>query len=438
MIDANIQIILELKRFLKECKEQRFFINGKNAFTKNRKLPFERTVLLILNMLKRSLSIEINEFFETLKLNISCSKSAFVQQRLKLKHDFFMWWNVVLVESFYCNHHEKIKRWQGYRLMAVDGSTAYLINTPELKDYFGMHFNQHTGTTMGRIMGIYDVLNEIMVTSHLFPIEYSERKIINSWIPFYEPDMLFLYDRGFPGYATIYLHNVQEKEIKFVMRCKNNFNEDVALFSAGNEKETIIELAPSYKAIKELHKYGYIVTKQDKIKIRLIKVILNTGEVEILMSNLTDKQLYPEEIFNNLYFKRWGIETSYGIQKNSLQLESFSGQKVETILQDFYATILLVNLQSIISKQCEKDIKLHTKHRKHQYKVNRNVAIGTMKHRIVKLFFYTHPKIILEELEKIFLRHLEPIRPNRTYERTTKSKRLIGKYQTLTNYKRAI
>ena len=97
-----------------------------------------------------------------------------------------------------------------------------------------------------------------------------------------------------------------------------------------------------------------------------------------------------------------------------------------------------MNLQSIIGKQCEKDIKLQTKHRKHKYKVNRNVAIGTMKHRIVKLFFYTKPKIILEELEKIFLRHLEPIRPNRTYERTTKSKRLIGKYQTLTNYKRAI
>ena len=250
--------------------------------------------------------------------------------------------------------------------------------------------------------------------------------------------MLFLYDRGFPSYTTIYLHMEQEKEIKFVMRCRNNFNKDVALFSAGSKKEKIIELAPSYEAIKELYKHGFIVTKQDKIKIRLIKVILDTGEIEILMSNLMEKKQYPKAIFKELYFMRWGIETSYGSQKNSLQLESFSGQKTETILQDFYATILLANLQSIISKQCEPDIKLQTEHRKHQYKVNRNVAIGTMKHRIVKLFLEMAPRSMLEELKNIFLKHLEPIRPNRKYDRNTKCRRLKGKYQTLTNYKRAI
>jgi hypothetical protein len=438
MIDANISIIEDLKFFLQESIKLRFFINGEKSFTKKRKLTFERTVLLILNMLKRSLSIEINEFFETLTLNTSCSKSAFVQQRLKLQHNFFMWWNVVLVESFYRHYHERIKRWQGYRIMAVDGSTAYLINTPELKNCFGTQVNQHTAITMGRIMGIYDILNEITVASHLLPIRYSEKEIINSWIPFYESDMLFLYDRGFPSYTTIYLHMEQEKEIKFVMRCRNNFNKDVALFSAGSKKEKIIELAPSYDAIKELYKHGYIVTKQDKIKIRLIKVILDTGEIEILMTNLMDKKQYPEAIFKKLYFMRWGIETSYGLQKNSLQLESFSGQKAETILQDFYATILLANLQSIISKQCEPDIKLLTEHRKHQYKVNRNVAIGTMKHRIVKLFLEMAPRSMLEELKNIFLRHLEPIRPNRKYDRTNKCRRLKGKYQTLTNYKRAI
>ena len=196
-------------------------------------------------------------------LNISCSKSAFVQQRLKLHCNFFMWWNVVLVESFYHHHSERNKRWQGYRIMAVDGSTAYLINTPELKNCFGTQINQHTAITMGRIMGIYDVLNEITVTSHLLPIRYSEKEIVNSWIPFYESDMLFLYDRGFPSYTTIYLHMEHEKEIKFVMRCRNNFNKDVALFSAGSKKEKIIELTPSYDAIKELYKHGYIVTKQN-------------------------------------------------------------------------------------------------------------------------------------------------------------------------------
>ncbi len=438
MLDANVKIIEDLKLFLKSCKEKRLFTKDEKAFTKDRKLPYERTVAVIINMLKRSLSVEIDEFFDIIDSDIHCSKSAFVQQRLKLLHDFFMWWNVEQVESFYHHYKDKIKRWQGYRVMAVDGSCGYLINTPEIIDYFGTQVNQSTAVAMGRIMSIYDVLNEITVTSHLLPISFSEKEIINNWIPHYESDMLFLYDRGFPSYTTIYLHMAQEKEIKFVMRCRNNFNNEVIAFVAGKTKSKIVEFTPNESAIKELRKHGYIITKETKIKVRLVKVLLDTGETEILITNLYNKQLYPTVLFKQIYFMRWGIETNYDTHKNILQLELFSGHKVETILQDYYATIFVANLQSIISKQCELEITLRTKHRKHQYKVNRNVAIGTMKHRIVKLFLNRKPRDILEELEKIFLRHIEPIRPDRKCKRYCKTRRLKGKYQTFTNYKRAI
>jgi hypothetical protein len=291
---------------------------------------------------------------------------------------------------------------------------------------------------MGRIMSIYDVLNEIIVASHLLPIRFSERAVTNSWIPYYEPDMLFLYDRGFPSYTAIFLHMKQEKEIKFVMRCQNNFNNEVRTFVTGKRKSKMVEFAPDDSAIKELRKHGYIVTKQTKIKVRLVKVLLDTGETEILVTNLCDKQCYPTVLFKQIYFMRWGIETNYDTQKNILQLESFSGHKAETILQDYYANIFVANLQSIISKSCESEIKLRTKHCRHQYKINRNVAIGTMKHRIVKLFLSKKPRDILEELKEIFLRHIEPVRPNRNYIRSAKTKRINGKYQTFTNYKRAI
>lgn len=438
MLDANIRIIEDLKLFLKICKDERLFTVDEKAFTKNRKLTYERTVALITNMPKRSLSIEIDEFFELLDIGLNCTKSAFVQQRVKLLYDFFMWWNVALAESFYYNYKDTIKRWQGYRIMAVDGSSCYMINNPEVKDFFGTQVNQSTAIAMGRIMGIYDVLNEIMVVSHLFPIRFSEKAIINKMVPYYESDMLFLYDRGFPSYTTIYLHMEQEKEIKFVMRCRSNFNKEVEAFVAGSKKNKIAEFTPNESAIKELQQHGYIVTKQTKIKVRLVKVYLDTGETEILITNLHDTKLYPTASFKQIYFMRWGIETDYDKQKNILQLEIFSGHKVETIFQDFYANMLIANLQSIISKQCESEITLRTEHRKHKYKINRNVAIGTMKHKIVKLFLNNEPREILLELGNIFLRHIEPFRPDRKYKRSCKSRRLKGKYQTFTNYKRAI
>ena len=166
--------------------------------------------------------------------------------------------------------------------------------------------------------------------------------------------------------------------------------------------------------------------------------MLNNGVIEVLMTNLYHEQRYPIKIFKELYSKRWGVETHYGVQKNTLQLESFSGHKVNTILQDFYASIFIGNLQCIISKQCDKIIIEKTAHRKYRYKVNRNVAIGLMKNRIVKLFIDEKTKVILMELERLFARHLEPVRLDRKYLRTFKNKRLKGKYQTWTNYKRAI
>lgn len=439
MTSTNIKIIGELKTFISTIKEEKYFFSSEKDFSKDRKLPFERTVYLLINMLKKSLSIELNEFFETIdQPDKCCSKSAFSQQRQKLDYQFFSWWNAILVSSFYYHYKSKIKRWREYRLVAVDGSTEYLINQPEVVSYFGTQVNQSTSVAMGRIVSAYDVLNEITISSQLHPITRSEQQVAQSWIPHYESDMLFLYDRGYPGFTTIYLHLHQEKEIKFVIRCKEDFNKQVEAFAKSNVSSKIIELKAKANAVKELKKHGYKIMLDTSIKVRLVKVKLDNGTTEILMTNLYHEQRYPLTIFKELYFKRWAVETNYNVQKNIMQLESFSGHKVNTILQDFYASVFIGNLQSIISKQCDKKLIDYTSHRKYRYKINRNIAIGLMKNRVVKLFITKEIKELLLELEKLFLKHLEPIRPGRKYQRTVKNKRFYGKYQTWTNYKRAI
>lgn len=443
MISINIKIIEELKEFLYKVKDDDkwriLFTNSEKAFTKNRKLPLEKLVLLIINILKKSLSVELHEFFDIIgQGKLVCSKAAFCLQRVKLKYDFFCWWNVQLVNSFYHYHKENLKRWRGYRIVAVDGSTEYLINKPEVIDYFGVQSNQSVSVAMGRILSYFDVLNDITISAHLLPVRFSEQEIVNSCISCYEADMLFLYDRGFPSFTTIYLHLNQEQELKFIMRSRNNFNSEVIAFNQSRSKSKIVEFKANDNAVKELEKHGYKITIGTKIKVRLVKVFLDNGTIEILITNLYNEQEYPVKIFKNLYFKRWGIETNYNTQKNTLQLESFSGQKVITILQDFYASIFIGNLQSIISKQCETKIDATNSHRKYRYKVNKNVSIGMMKNRIIFLFMSRNPEQILQELENLFARSLEPIRPNRKYKRVIKCKRANGKYQTLTNYKRAI
>ena len=71
---------------------------------------------------------------------------------------------------------------------------------------------------------------------------------------------------------------------------------------------------------------------------------------------------------------RWEIETTYGKQKNQLQMEIFSGHKVICIEQDYAAGLFVANLQSIIVKQCEEKVKEISVSRCYEYKINRNVS----------------------------------------------------------------
>lgn len=444
MIEANIKIIEELKSFIEfvrtEPKIRQLFTNGEGAFSRDRKLPLPKVVTLISNFLKRSLSIELREFFDILEEpEKACTKSAFCLQRVKLKPDFFQLWNQNLVNGFYKHYGDNVKRWKGFRLLGVDGSTNYLYNKPELIDYFGTHTNQHAQVQipMARIMQIQDVLNEIIVWGDIYPIAKSEQQIMNENVNRLFADSLTLFDRGFPSFTLMYLMQNQEEMQHFLMRCRKNFCKEVKAFLRGRKTSKIVELKPNANAIAELKKHGYIVTKDTLIKVRMVKVKLSTGETEVLLTNLYDRKLYPEQDLKDLYFMRWKVETSYAKQKNQLQMEIFSGQKVICVKQDYYATIFISNLQSLIEKQSDKFVEEISANRKYDYKINKNVSWGAMKNNIVKLFLWENTKDILLYLQNVFEKNVEPVRPNRNPKRQWKSKRLKGKYQTVTNYKRA-
>jgi hypothetical protein len=443
MVETNIKIIEELKEFLRiintDSEIRKHFVTKASDFTRKRKLTYDRTVFLILNMLKRSLSIEIQDFFEScIPTALSCTKSALTIQRKKLNPFFFEFWNSLLVECFYSYYGEKVKKWNGFLLIAVDGSTAYLVDKEPVKAHFGTHGNHFAQAPMAGVMKFYDVLNKIVVFSKIYPIKIGEKTIVGEYIEKLPEESLSLYDRGFASFSLMYLLIHQEKTKHFVIRCKQGFNKEVTQFMQSTAKDLIIDLGPNDRAIHKMKEYGYVVFKDTKIKIRMVKVVLNTGEIEVLLTNLYDPEVYKTDTFKTLYFMRWGIETSYGCDKNVLQLEQFSGHTVWSIKQDFYATTFVSNLQSIIEKQCEPYLTIKNESRKYNYKINKTLSIGSMKNKIVTLFITEDPKTILLKLQKLFEKHLEPIRPERNYARRKSKIRKNGKFKTLTNYKRAI
>jgi len=429
MVEANVKIMEDLQSYLNVCCEESEIRNKFTAkasdFSRTRKLPMQRVALLVLNFLKRSLNVEIKEFFEKALCEgkVSCSKGAFCLQRLKLKPSFFFLWNQILTGSFYEHYENEVKRWKGFRLLATDGSMIYLLNKPSLRSYFGAQNNQHGDRVMARAMQVEDVLNHVTVFGNIFPIRVSEQSVAYRLAETYPLDSLLLFDRNFASYALMYLLINQEQSRHFVIRCKTirSFNE-VASFLHSHKTSKVVRLYASQRSTRILSELGYKVNSETAITIRMVKIKLPNGETEVLLTNLIDERKYSVEEIKELYGLRWRIETKYFKQKNQMLLEEFSGHSVCSVQQDYFANVFVSNLHSVIEKQCDVHLFLLDEKRKYRYQINQSASLGLMKNMIVKLLFRRNEIVsILLALQRAFERFLEPERNGRISPRIRKN-----------------
>lgn len=133
-------------------------------------------------------------------------------------------------------------------------------------------------------------------------------------------DNLYINDRGYPS-KELFVEMIDSGRF-FLMRVRRKFNKDFDLVS---KKESV----------------DFSYNNKD-YTVRVLNITLDSGEKEILVTNLPKKHLKYKEA-GGLYFKRWAIETKFNSLKNKLQLENFSGRRVVTTYQDFWAKLDLAN-----------------------------------------------------------------------------------------------
>ena len=392
---------------------------SKKHFTRTRKQTFSTTLLFMMNFLKKSLSLEIENFVKHVKFfignnKLECfSKSAFVQCRNKINPEVFKHLNNKLIDEFYTDNDASIKLWKGFRLLSVDGSRMTLPNTEELKNEYGQSKNQNpsSGVVQARSSVLYDVLNNYVLDGKLTPLSVGELTSAIEHLEYTKPKDLVIYDRGYPSFQLIFEH--YRRNIDFVIRAKKDFNNEIIAFYASGDITKTVQIFPGKNTKISDKPYNY----QTYQMVRLVRVELPNGESEILITSLLDGKKYPSKIFKNLYFQRWGVEKFYDEFKNKLKAEHFSGYSKHSILQDFYVALFVSNIQSLIVGEINEELHNNTK-TKYAYKVNNNLSYGLLKDRIVTLFYSdTKTEIIFSELKELFKKHLIPIRHHRKFER---------------------
>jgi hypothetical protein len=168
-------------------------------------------------------------------------------------------------------------------------------------------------------------------------------------------------------------------------------------------------------------------------------VELKTGEVEVLLTTLTDKKRYGHEHFGSLYNKRWGIETAFFTIKSLFQLSNFSSIKPDLCWAEIYSHFILYNIQTASFKPLKKQIKAVNKRRILDYQTNRNVSAGLLKRYLIRFMLDDQEDVEAQILryQLQVMRSLEPIRPNKNKVRKRRHMRGSERHSPEKNDSRA-
>lgn len=384
-------------------------------FSRQRILTFCTVILFLVNMVKRALQDELDEYFKVLGAGQVAervvSKSAFSQARKKLKHTAFIELNQSQVAYYY--EHFAPERWQGWRLLAVDGALCDIPDTPLLREHFGFWGSRHgSGWVKGRQSQLFDVLNQITVDAYLGPKSEGEREMLTRHLAQIRANDLLLLDRGYPAFWLFAA--ILEHDGHFCARVKANYNKQTGQFLQSGALEQLISLTPTRQA------RSICQTKQlstEPLTLRLIRVDLSDTEVEVLITSLLETEIYPHSIFADLYNHRWPIEEDYKLILSRFELENWTGLSKEAIYQDFYATIFTKNLATILALPAQQTVDQQTVSRKYRYQLNMTNLVSKLKDTVVYLFT-DHPlPSLLNSWWSLIIQTIEPVRPNRSFPR---------------------
>ncbi len=264
-----------------------------------------------------------------------------------------------------------------------------------------------------RLSKAQDVLNKITIDTHLSPLSIGEHSLAKRHLEKCWNNDILLLDRGYPGFKLFL--DIKNIGADFCAQLAVSNWKVAKELVKSQEKEIIIEIKPSKNLIRKHKAEGLDYAP---IKCRFIKIELDSGEQEVLITSLTDKEKYPYKYFKKLYHLRWYVEESFKKIKHVLLLENFSGKFPLAIQQDFHAKTIYENFTSILSFDIDKKISANkNKNNKYKYQINYINAFTRFKEFFISLFYDTTINELIILLRIRFLNEISPIRPNRKYLR---------------------
>lgn len=425
------QILLsEIKKVSDRADE--FCLNPGKCFVRKRKLSFETVIRGIIGMESKSLTNELIDMFDSSPEMPSAS--AFVQQRSKIKPDAFK----TIFESF--TSKITTKKSDTLRILAVDGSDVQIATNPGDSTSYHPGSNGQKPYNLLHLNALYDLEHHIYTDAVIQGrLNWNEHSALQEMVDRSDiSKALVVADRCYESYNN--MAHIQEKGWYFLIRIKDGkngikqgldlpdsdeFDEKINLqLTRKQTKETkeLFKRKNYYKFVPSTTSFEYLPLKSKKndpavfyeLNFRIVRFKVTDELYETVLTNL-DKDVYPPEKLRELYASRWGIETSFRDLKYTIGLLHFHSKKVDYILQEIFAGLIMYNFSELITSH----VVIEKGSRKYEYKINFSVAVHICRDFLLSI---NNPP----DVELLIARYVLPIRPGRSRPREMKVKQAIS------------
>lgn len=393
-----------------------YSVDPEKDFTRNRKLPFDKVLSLLISMGGHTMRDELMDHF-------GCTPSmasvpAFVQQRSKIMPEALEF----LFHQFTASCG-KPRLYKGHRLLAVDGSDLQISPNPSDPDsYFPGTLGQAHYSLL-HMNALYDLLSrtylDVLIQKPRAANEIGAMIQMAERSPITEP-VIVLADRGYESYNN--LAHLERRGWKYLIRIKES-NGILAGFKVSLNQEFdmpahIILTRKQTKAVKQAMKdhpglyrifpshcvFDFLDLHENPfypMDFRIVHFRLSENSFETVITNL-DAETFPSKELKKLYFRRWGIETSFRELKYTVGLNQFQSRKLTHIYQEIYARLIMYNFTEFIVAQ----VVISKENKKYTYKVNFSAAVHICRQ-------FMRGGADPPDIEMLLARHITPIRPGR-------------------------
>lgn len=402
-----------------------YVVNPDKDFTRDRKFSPDKLISFLVSEGSSTTKNELLDFFNF--DHKAPSASAFSQQRAKLKPE--------ALYAVFNNFNQSVapcsKYKSDYRFLAADGSTATFFSHPKFSgpEYYVKPGQSAKGVYSLHINAFYDLEKHTYTDAVLQPVHKKDEFRAFCTIVDRHPIIpnlknIYIGDRGYCSYNNMAhvinsdqfflfrAKDIHQKGIigKFRFPNEESFDTSVNVtlvrsnskkIDCGDTYRRFIDKATSFDFVD----YGSMDTY--KLSFRVVRFKISDNSYECLVTNLPSDEFSPSRL-KELYFARWGVESSFRKLKYTIGLSNFHAYKPEFIKQEIWARLIAYNLTETMINQ----VVIKKKERKHSYKVNFSVAAHTCR-IFLRLNAEENPIDVIALLQK----ELIPIRNDRQFNR---------------------